>query len=285
MKGIRLAQSSFMRKYSTETIRKLLNDDYKNARLYMQWLGLLREVQRLNGDANANRAYRNTDASQLKEDMTGRIQRAFFFCATKSQIERMIEGVLVQPRTALLTSQQSIQYYWRFFEKYMKTVPHGARFAHNEKLEDSSDPECTVFRGIWVTAKLESFRNKILENVHALAYSGIYDFWERHDGNISYRMETEDSVNEAKPLSLASSDVGLIFQVHYVGLAFCVGVFLAEILAPAAIHSWNHIRVALAITGGWMLLSNCLQKLVLSLAFYYHWFSRRKYLDNLERKA
>ena len=135
-------------------------------------------------------------------------------------------------RIVFIVTEDEFDYYWNIFKGKMQSQKY-PRFAYNK--ESRQDIFSGRISAIVTTGGLDSGRDEVTGRVRSLLSSGIYSLWVRWEAfrfprkkipRGSFVKETDES---PQPISLARSDIQLIFCFTFGGLGVALLGFMREV--------------------------------------------------------
>ncbi|CAG7728188.1 unnamed protein product [Allacma fusca] len=180
--------------------------------------------------SSSSEQYKN---EKVQSFLRSRERLTKLYCFQASDTKLAIERFLVKPKTAFITTQKSLPYYWKIFRNFMQKTGTPLKFAHNGKISDRTLLNLTSTSGFFVTHKIGHYENIALRKLKVLFSSGIHSYWEtlqHHMMDAVGLEESEVSIGAAKALSLQNHSIAIIFIVSVLLLFTCFVVFLSEFL-------------------------------------------------------
>ena len=170
----------------------------------------------------------NNNKAFLHEKKAQMIDHIEFIC--EDELMRVIRSNLSEPKSALVTSDKELRYYWTFFEEEMSRNL-SLKFYNNR---DKYDDFVTIQHYYEATAMSRFHEFGMPRTMRALFSSGIYNFYQRWDpqevtGRRRVDKDWHENPQELDGLSFNDSDLGMVFVLlgYLLGVSFCS--FIAEI--------------------------------------------------------
>ena len=141
-------------------------------------------------------------------------------------LDQVAKNELIAPKTVYLTPAKYFDSDWKYFQKGMKSMPVGVRFAYKEKAEAYK-----FYNGFVINSGYDKHVGRRIHfRAEALMESGIHGLWRKWEqlGGIFHapRIYEESHVR----LSLSHLEIRFIFHFHLLCILTALGVLQAELI-------------------------------------------------------